>query len=335
MPKPETIPAPTLRRSKGLAAWMRGRTTWAVWCALITLHIQAAEPSIDVAAAAGPVPRLWEHLEPSKLRFSSKAALVVDGFGNELYAKDPDTPRPIASITKLMTAMVVLDGRQDRDEVLTIGPADRDGSFGARSRLTLGTRLTREQLLQLTLMSSENRAAAALARHYRGGSGRFVEKMNLKAKTLRLLDTHFADPSGLLQDNVSTPRDLARMVRAAQRYPLIQAATTTPGAQVRPRDPAPSLGYVNTNPLVRGANQHWQIGISKTGYISAAGHCLVMQADIADQFMVMVLTDSPSKAASTLDANRLRTWLERGVAAARRAQATARKTPKRAPPGPT
>jgi D-alanyl-D-alanine endopeptidase (penicillin-binding protein 7) len=169
-------------------------------------------------------------------------------------------------------------------------------------------------------MSSENRAAAALARYYRGGSPRFVKTMNLKAKTLRMRDTRFADPTGLSEDNVSTPRDLARMVRAARRYPLIREATTSDGARVHPRGRSSFLRYVNTNPLIRIPSRHWRIGVSKTGYLNAAGHCLVMQADIGGQFVVMVLMDAGGKPAATRDANRIRIWMERGIAAARHAR---------------
>jgi D-alanyl-D-alanine endopeptidase (penicillin-binding protein 7) len=319
--KPVTGRAPTPDRSTVITRPIRRRILLGIGAALVALQGQAASPSADLAAVDGRVPRLWEHLDPGELRVESKAALVVDEFGNPLYAKDADTQRPIASITKLMTAMVVLDGRQDLNEVLKIGSEDRDRLRGTRSRLAFGTALTREQMLKLALMSSENRAAAALARHYRGGSRRFVTFMNLKAEALRLRDTLFADPTGLSEDNVSTPRDLARMVRAAQRYPLIREATTSGGAHVRPAGRGASLNYVNTNPLIRNSSRHWRIGVSKTGYLNAAGHCLVMQADIGGQFVVLVLMDSGGKLAATRDANRIRIWLERGIAAARRVRA--------------
>jgi D-alanyl-D-alanine endopeptidase (penicillin-binding protein 7) len=304
-------PTPSHRRQAPIARAAALALVWGLGAAA------AAAPS---QGDGGRVLRLWEHLDTGGLRLASRAALVVDEFGNALYAKDPDTPRPMASVTKLMTSIVVLDRRQDLREVLSISAADRDHLRGTGSRLAPGVRLPRGELLRLMLMSSENRAAAALARSYPGGTPRFVEIMNLKARLLGLRDTRFADPAGLSTANVSPPRDLARLARAARRYPLIRESTTTRGHSVRPGGAGP-LFYANTNPLVRNGGGAWDIGLSKTGYLDAAGHCLVMQAEVAGQFVVLVLMDAPSRAALAGDAERIRSWLEGGVARARRARA--------------
>lgn len=243
----------------------------------------------------------------SSLALQSNFALVLDQkSGEALYQKNADTVVPIASITKLMTAMVLLDGAPDLHAPVSISDEDVDYLRGSRSRLSVGAVLSRETALLLALMSSENRAAHALARHYPSGLPSFVQAMNAKAKSLGMKDTHFEDPTGLTKNNVSTARDLSKMVAAAQRYPLIREFTTTAEATV---DVAgrPTV-YRNTNPLVKSAS--WEVGLSKTGYIQEAGKCLVMQARFAEKPVVIVLLDSAGKETRVGDANRVRRWIE-------------------------
>ena len=239
---------------------------------------------------------------------SSKALIINQNTGEVLYAKSTDQPTPIASVTKLMTAMVVLDAHQSPDELLTVSEAEVDTLKGTSSRLRVGTSLTRAELLQLALMSSENRAAAALGNAYPGGFGAFVLAMNAEAALLGMTRSHFVDGTGLNSENVSTAEDLAKMVKAAYQYPEIRQVTTTPSAEVAVRGVSRPVEFHNTNILVR--NSDWQIGLSKTGYISEAGRCLVMQAQIADQPLIIVLLDSWGKFTRIGDAQRIRKWLE-------------------------
>jgi len=237
----------------------------------------------------------------------SASALVLDGEGNLIYGKDVHTERPIASITKLMTAMVVLDAGLELEEPITITRADRDTIKLTGSRLEYGATLSRGELIVLALMSSENRAASALGRTYPGGMAAFVEQMNRKARSLGMLHTRFADPAGLRPDNVSTAADLAKMLAAAQEYPLITHSTTTTRAQVRPYASRGPLVYGNTNRLLK--NSSWSIALSKTGYIDEAGRCLVMQANIEGEELSIVLLNSFGKLTPFGDSNRLRKWL--------------------------
>ena len=238
----------------------------------------------------------------------SAAALVLDqNTGEVLYEKNSSAVVPIASITKLMTAMVVLDATPDLGETLEITRDDIDTLKGSHSRLPIGAKVSREDALLAALMSSENRAAHALGRNYPGGLGAFVEAMNAKAQLLGMSDTVFSDPTGLSSENVSTAKDLSRMVAAAHGYPIIRELTTTGSAYVDiGRYP---VGYQNTNPLVK--NRSWMIGLSKTGYIQEAGKCLVMQAWVAGRPTVMVLLDSNGKLTRIADANRVKKWLEK------------------------
>lgn len=238
---------------------------------------------------------------------SAKALIVNQQTGETLYAKNTNFVSPIASVTKLMTAMVMLDAQLSLDEYLTISEEDVDVLKGTSSRLRVGSALTRRDLLQLALMASENRAAAALGRHYPGGVAAFVIAMNAKAVELGMTQSRFADPTGLSSDNVSTAEDLVKMVKAAYHYPEIRQATTTASYEVPVNGQYP-VNFNNTNLLVRKGE--WNIGLSKTGYISEAGRCLVMQAEIANQPMIIVLLDSNGKYTRIGDAQRVRKWIE-------------------------
>jgi D-alanyl-D-alanine endopeptidase (penicillin-binding protein 7) len=237
----------------------------------------------------------------------SAAALVVDqSSGTVLFEKNANTQVPIASITKLMTAMVVLDANPDMQESLTISRDDVDTQKGTRSRLRVGTSLTREDMLRLALMASENRAAAVLSRYYPGGRPEFIAAMNRKAAELGLTETRFEDPTGLTPANVSSARDLIRLAAAAHGYPVIREFSTAPKYEVM-------LGrrmhaFHNTNRLV--GSDKWEIGLSKTGYISEAGKCLVMQAWLNDKPLIIVLLDSWGKLTRIGDANRIKRWIE-------------------------
>ena len=254
-------------------------------------------------------PSHWDALDPAQLKLRSSSALVMDTEGHTLYEKQADKPRPSASITKLMTAMVILDSGLPLSERITVTGDDRDRLKGTGSRLRFGATLSREQLLKLMLMASENRAALALARTYPGGRQAFAQAMNAKAHALGMHSSRFVEPAGLDPDNVASARDLATLVRAAQDYPLIRTATTTRSASVRPFAGMGSLRFGNTNRLL-GSDQ-WDIHLSKTGFINEAGRCLVMGADIADEPLVIVLLNADGKLSPYGDSNRIRQWLER------------------------
>jgi D-alanyl-D-alanine endopeptidase (penicillin-binding protein 7) len=255
--------------------------------------------------------RLWDGLDAAAVELRSEHVLVMDRFGNEVYAKGADDPVPIASITKLMTAMVILDSGLPLDEPVTITREDRDLLKLTGSRLAYGATLSREEMVRIALMASENRAASALARTYPGGKEAFVRAMNAKAKELGMHQSRFADSTGLHAGNRATARDLERMVRAAYRYPLIREATTTERALVHPYTNRGPLRYGNTNRLLR--NERWRIELSKTGYINESGRCLVMHADIAGQPLVIVFLDAFGKLTPFGDSNRLRDWIEDGI----------------------
>jgi D-alanyl-D-alanine endopeptidase (penicillin-binding protein 7) len=241
------------------------------------------------------------------LALQSSAALVLDQTtGAVLFEKNPNAVLPIASITKLMTAMVVLDAKPDLTETLAINEDDVDLLKGTRSRLKVGTHLAREEMLRLALMSSENRAAAALSRNYPGGREAFIAAMNQKAQALGLADTRFQDPTGLTAANVSSPRDLAKMVDAAHQYPLIREFSTTSEGEFSIA--GRTQQFRNTNTLVK--NPTWEIGLSKTGYINEAGKCLVMQAWLNNKPTIIVLLDSRGKMTRIGDANRIKRWVE-------------------------
>ncbi len=239
----------------------------------------------------------------------SASALVADqSSGSVLYEKNADAVVPIASISKLMTAMVVIDADLPMSETLTIDADDVDTLKGTHSRLKVGTSLSREEMLRLALMASENRAAAALSRYFPGGRDAFVAAMNRKVQALGMTNTHFDDPTGLTSANVSTAHDLVKMVAAAAEYPLIRQFTTTGEYEV-------DLGgrehmFRNTNQLVRNSNSGWDIGLSKTGYINEAGKCLVMQVSFNNKPTIIVLLDSWGRLTRIGDANRIKRWVE-------------------------
>src|SRR5256714_1596786 len=275
----------------------------------LTSQAFAAGAGAD-SRAAGPSTLL---LDGSKLKLASSSVLVLDATaGRSIYSKSANMVTPIASVTKLMTAMVVLDAGQPLDEIVTIGIADLDLLRGSHSRLRLGSELSRREMLRLALMSSENRAASSLARHYPGGFEAFVAAMNKKAADLGMAHTHFTDATGLSSENVSTANEVALMVKAAATYPLIRDATTTSSHYVEVQPTGAMLGFNNTNSLVRGGE--WDIQVSKTGFIREAGKCLVMLTTIASRPIVIVLLDSVGKLTRVGDANRVKHWLETGEA---------------------
>jgi D-alanyl-D-alanine endopeptidase (penicillin-binding protein 7) len=256
------------------------------------------------ALVAAPAPAA----EAPDLR--SSAALIMDEeTGEVLYGKNEGAVVPIASITKLMTAIVTLDAGLPLDESIAITADDAEaGAAKRRARLAVGATLTRAELLQLALMASENRAAAALGRAYPGGMDAFVNAMNAKAHELEMTGSRFVEPTGLSSENVSSAGDLARLVRAAKAYPLIAEYSTMPNGDYTIH--GRRVSFVNTNGLVRSAS--WEIGLSKTGFINAAGRCLVMQARVATRSLIIVLLDSVGKYTRIGDANRIRQWLEPG-----------------------
>jgi D-alanyl-D-alanine endopeptidase (penicillin-binding protein 7) len=259
-----------------------------------------------VRSAHVEAPALSEDL--THLEVKSSSALVIEqGDGRTLYAKNVDAVVPIASITKLMTAMIVLDAKVDLREAIAITDDDIDTIKGTRSRLKIGTVLERDELLRLALMASENRAAAALGRAYPGGMHAFVNAMNHKALELGMMHTRFVDSTGLSSDNVSTAQDLAKMVVAAHRYPLIQEYTTLTGYVVHTNG-GRAIAFHNSNGLVRDST--WHIDVSKTGYISEAGRCLVMHARIGAKPVIIVLLDSWGRYTRIGDANRIKRWME-------------------------
>jgi D-alanyl-D-alanine endopeptidase (penicillin-binding protein 7) len=265
-------------------------------------------PVMAVSAAplgSGNAVVLKKHSSP---RLRSSIALIYDiDSQRPLYSKNEDSVVPIASISKLMMAMVVLDAHQSMSQEITITAADKDHLKNTHSRMRPGTTLTRGEMLKLALMASENRAAAALARNYPGGTQAAVAMMNAKARELGMNDTHFLDPTGLNSGNVSTAQDLVKMVLAAKHYALIHEFTTTSMHMVE-LDGRRPLRYINTNPLVR--SNSWDIGLSKTGYINEAGRCLVMEARIKNRPVVIVLLDSWGKRTRVGDANRVKRWME-------------------------
>ena len=263
--------------------------------------IPAVPPVVSVGDLAGL------NLTRDPLDLKSSVALVLDQSNSKvLFEKNSTVALPIASITKLMTSMVVVESHQNMDEAIEVTDADIDHEKNTHSRLRIGSQLSRANMLHIALMSSENRAASALGRNYPGGLTAFVAAMNAKAKALGMNDTHYVDSSGLSSHNVASARDLAKLVMAASQHPLIRQYSTDTKYVVEPG--GRPLQYSNSNHLV--ANPNWEIGLQKTGYISEAGRCLVMQANIEGRPIVMVFLDSKGKQSRLADAGRVRKWIE-------------------------
>ena len=242
---------------------------------------------------------------------ASGSALLVDlQNGEVLYSSQPDVVLPIASVTKVMTAMVALDANLPLDEKLTIDISQNPEMRGIFSRVRLGSQLSRRDILLITLMSSENRAASTLAHHYPGGYNAFIAAMNAKARSLGMHHTHYVEPTGLSEQNVSSASDLVKLVRASHDYPLIEQFSSTGEKTVAFSRPNYTLGFRNTNALVR--KPEWSIQMSKTGFTNKAGHCLVMRTRMDNRPVAFVVLDSFGKYTHMADANRLKKWLETG-----------------------
>lgn len=251
--------------------------------------------------------------DPANLQLASVHALIMDLNTNEiLYSRNPDAVVPIASVTKMMTAMVVLDDVENAplDEWIAVDVAQTAEMKNVFSHVRIGSQLKRRDMLLLALMASENRAAATLAHHYSGGYEAFITAMNVKAATLGMSNSHFVEPTGLSSENVSTPRDLALLIQASARDPVITALSVTPKKDFHFRAPRHVRAFYNTNPLVRA--DQWHIDASKTGFTSDAGRCLVLKAEIQERQLAIVLLDSFGKRSHIGDANRVRRWLETG-----------------------
>ncbi|WP_439134744.1 D-alanyl-D-alanine endopeptidase [Pseudomaricurvus sp.] len=251
-------------------------------------------------------------LDPARLQLASMSGLVLDAEnGKELYSSHADLVLPIASITKLMTAMVVLDSKQPLNELLSVEIADNPSMVNVFSRVRIGSMISRKRMIQLALMSSENRIASSLGYHHPGGMIAFVAAMNAKAVSLGMERTRFVEPTGLSSDNVSTARDLGKLLLAARDYPVLTELSTAPKKDAFFRKPRYPLAFYNTNPLVR--KSHWDIQLTKTGYLDDAGHCLVMLAKFQGQPLGLVFLDAFGKLSHIGDAGRVRRWVETGV----------------------
>ena len=243
-------------------------------------------------------------------KLKSSSVLILDRSDSSvLYSRRADVPMPIASITKLMTALVVLDAKQPLNEPIEITNADRNFPKAAFSRLTVGAVLTRGDLMHLALMSSENRAAHALGNNYPGGVPAMVAAMNAKAAALGMSSSHFVEPTGLSSENVASPEDLTKLVIAASQNPIIREFSTDKHYAVRVRKRL--VEFRNTDNLV--ANPTWKIIVQKTGFINEAGKCLVMEAVIEGRSVVIVLLDSMGKYTRVADAKRIKSWMEAGA----------------------
>lgn len=249
--------------------------------------------------------------DTSHLHIASGSALLLDLQTNKvIYSSNPDSVRPIASVTKLMTAMVVLDAKQPMDEYISVSISDTPEMKGVFSRVKLNSELSRREMLLIALMSSENRAAASLAHHYRGGYAAFIAAMNAKAKALGMTHTHYVEPTGLSIHNVSTARDLSKLLIAARKYPMLSELSTTKEKTVAFRKPNYTLGFHNTDHLVNKAN--WDIKLTKTGFTNQAGHCLVLVTSMANRPVALVILDAFGKYTHFADASRIRNWVETG-----------------------
>lgn len=292
-----------VKRARGT----RGRTVLTLNGKRKASYARYARPTRFVPAVMTMGDLAGLNLTRDPLDLKSSVAFVLDENSSEvLFEKNANVALPIASITKLMTGLIVVQAGQDMDEMLTITDDDVDRERFSTSRLRVGTRMTRANMLNIALMSSENRAASALGRNFPGGLRAFVNEMNAKARALGMHDTHYVDSSGLSSRNVASARDLAKLVKAAHQEPLLREYSTSEKAVITAGRSRMQFG--TTNYLVK--SPEWDIGIQKTGFINEAGRCLVMQAMVAGRNVVMVFLDSKGKQSRTGDANRMRKWLE-------------------------
>lgn len=273
-----------------------------------SLLIAAPAHSADSATAT---PKATVKKTVKKQELAANSALVIDLKTNEvIYSSNPDAVRPIASVTKLMTAIVTLDAKLPMETKLPITIKEAKEMKGIHSRVRIGSEISRKDMLLLTLMSSENRAAASLAHHYPGGYKAFIKAMNNKAKALGMKNTRFVEPTGLSEKNVSSARDLVLLLKASKKYPMLGQLSATEKKTVTFAKPRYSLDFRNTNRLV--FNDNWKIDLTKTGFTNAAGHCLVMRTQMGKRQVAFVVLDTKGKLSPVGDANRLRTWLETG-----------------------
>ena len=295
-----------------LLAWAPSSQAGTVKKKLKTKSVAVAKKKVRVYKAIPPRPSFGKlaglhSVEDDQIALKSSVAYVIDQDTQEvLLSKNDQAILPIASITKLMTALVVREANLDMDESITISVEDIDTEKGSGSRLRPGTTLTRGELLHLALMSSENRAAHALGRTYPAGLDAFINQMNAKAAQLGMRDTRYAEPTGLSSRNQSSAKDLATLVAFAANDPTLRELSTSNGFQVEVG--RKTLKYRSTNRLV--SNPNWDIDLQKTGYISEAGQCLVMQAKVAGRKLIMVFLDSAGKFSRIADAERVRRWIE-------------------------
>lgn len=306
------------------AAWLRRSiSTLSALCSVLAIPAYAQDVDITpvhyhtpyahyannlqpVHAVPSPPPSSLLQAIPSQLH--SEIAYVQDlASATTIYQKNSSVVRPIASITKLMTALIVIEAAQDMDEILEITSADVDHLKNTTSRLSVGSKLSRADMMHLALMSSENRAANALGRHYPGGSSAFVRAMNDKARSLGMRQTHFVEPTGLSSENVSSPRDLVLLMQETAKKPLIHQYTTSEQYTVEPR-PGRQLVFSNTNRLVH--NDKWDIQVSKTGFINEAGQCLVLLTKFEGRDIAIVLLNAQGRYSRIGDAIRLRNLVE-------------------------
>ena len=264
--------------------------------------------SIAAAAESTSAPR-----DTSQLHIASGSALLIDLQTNKvIFASNPDAIVPIASVTKLMTAMVVLDARQSMDESISVNISDTPEMKGVFSRVKIGSELSRHEMMLITLMSSENRAATTLANHYPGGYPAFIKAMNAKARSLGMSHTRYIEPTGLSTQNVSTARDLTKLLMASRKYPMLSTLSTTREKTVAFSKPNYTLGFRNTDHLVNKSN--WDIKLTKTGFTNEAGHCLVLLTRMDNRPVAMVILDAFGKYTHFADASRMRQWMETGAA---------------------
>ncbi|MDR9753714.1 D-alanyl-D-alanine endopeptidase [Pseudomonas sp. SZMC_28357] len=252
--------------------------------------------------------------DTTQLKIASGSALLMDMQTNRvIYASNPDVVVPIASVSKLMTGLVIVEAKQNMDEYISINISDTPEMKGVFSRVKLNSELSRREMLLIALMSSENRAAASLGHHYPGGYVAFIAAMNAKAKALGMTSTHFVEPTGLSVRNVSTARDLSKLLVAAHKYPILSELSTTKEKTVTFRKPTYSLGFRNTDHLVNKPN--WDIQITKTGFTNEAGHCLVLVTRMGNRPVALVILDAFGKYTHFADASRIRSWVETGKSA--------------------